>query len=62
MPSRLKAMVRTAEVLGFVGRDAIRGQPRRTRDNQDPSGGVPVTITYTVSDGALTASGTPPGY
>jgi hypothetical protein len=28
----------------------------------DPAGGAPVTITYTLSDGVLTASGTPPGH
>ncbi|MBV9582151.1 MAG: hypothetical protein JO057_26505 [Chloroflexi bacterium] len=28
----------------------------------DPAGGQPVTITYTLSNGALNASGTPPGH
>jgi hypothetical protein len=29
---------------------------------EDPAGGTPVTITYTLFDGVLTASGTPPGH
>jgi hypothetical protein len=29
---------------------------------EDPAGGPPVTITYTLADGTLTASGTPPGH
>ena len=29
---------------------------------EDPAGGSPVTITYTLADGALTPSGTPPGH
>jgi hypothetical protein len=29
---------------------------------EDPAGGPPVTITYTLFDGVLTASGTPPGH
>jgi hypothetical protein len=28
----------------------------------DPAGGTPITITYTLTDGSLTASGTPPGH
>jgi hypothetical protein len=38
------------------------GQDRLDVSYEDPAGGTPVTITYTLSDGQLTASGTPPGH
>jgi hypothetical protein len=38
------------------------GQDQLDVSYEDPAGGTPVTITYTLSDGQLTASGTPPGH
>lgn len=44
------------QLVGSPGQDQINVS------YDDPGGGTPITITYTYSDGVLTASGTPPGH
>jgi hypothetical protein len=44
------------QLVGSPGQDQI------DVSYDDPAGGGPVTITYTLTDGTLTASGTPPGH
>ena len=44
------------QLVGSPGHDQIDVR------YDDPSGGAPVTVTYTLSNGALTASATPPGH
>jgi hypothetical protein len=44
------------QLVGSPGQDQI------DVSYDDPAGGAPTTITYTLIDGTLTASGTPPGH